>query len=45
MRPSFFKGAFVGLALSVVLWLGIIYGVNVIVDITQVTSENMVSIQ
>lgn len=43
MRPSFFKGAFFGLALSVALWVGIIYGINVVADISQVAAENMVS--
>jgi len=45
MRPSFIKGAFFGLVASIVLWVGIIYGINVIIDLTQVASENMVSIQ
>jgi hypothetical protein len=45
MRPSFIKGAFFGLVLSVVLWVGIIYGVNVIVDVTQVAADNLVSTQ
>jgi len=45
MRPSFIKGAFFGLVLSVVLWVGIIYGVNVLVDVTQVAAENLVSVQ
>ena len=45
MRPSFIKGAFFGLAVSVLLWVGIIYGVNLIVDVTQVASENFVSVQ
>ena len=45
MRPSFIKGAFFGLVLSVVLWVGIIYGVNVLVDLTQVASESLVSAQ
>jgi len=44
MRPSFFKGAVFGLLLSVVLWVGIIYGINVIVDVTQVAADNMVSV-
>jgi len=43
MRPSFIKGAFFGFVLSVVLWVGIIYGINILADITEVASNNMVS--